>query len=279
MVKPRIKKSGIAACFLVALGGFLSAPPAVGANSGLTAHFELYMGGFQVAKADIELGLYDDCFDLRLAAEPYGVVSYLTSFKLVSWADGCRDAAQVVPASYSVDYFKNGRKKRWVRVNYKGNDGPLIRAEPAPENDNRDPVPQGLRNGSLDPLTTVFSIIEAITREGRCDGERPVYDGRRLFHVKLSHVGSAELPPSDYAAYAGTAIECLVRIEKVAGFKKSEIRKRHFPEKVRVYLAEAVAGAPLLPVRLEADYRFGQIRVHAAKIVPWAKPTKETFAR
>ena len=279
MVKPSTKKSGIAACFLVALGGFLSTPPAMGANSGLTANFELYMGGFQVAKADIELGLYDDCFDLRLAAEPYGVVSYLTSFKLVSWADGCRSAAEVVPASYSVDYFKNGRKKRWVRVNYKGNDGPLIRAEPAPENDHRDPVPHGLRDGSLDPLSAVLAIIEAITREGRCDGERPVYDGRRLFRVKLSHVGSAELPPSDYAAYAGTAIECLVRIEKVAGFKKSEIRKRHFPEKVRVYLAEAVPGAPLLPVRLEADYRFGQIRVHAAKIVPWAKPTKETFAR
>ncbi len=277
MVKSRTAKTGIAA-FLVALGVSLFTPQAMASSTGVTANFELYMGGFQVAKADIELGLYDDCFDLRLAAEPYGVVSYLTSFKLVSWADGCRKSAGVVPASYSVDYFKDGRKKRWVRVDYRGASGPLIRAEPAPENDNRDPVPFGLRTGSLDPLSAVFAIIETITREGRCEGGRPVYDGRRLFQVKLSHVGAVELPPSDYAAYAGTAIECLVRIEKVAGFKKSEIRKRHFPEKVRVYLAEAVAGAPLLPVRLEADYRFGQIRVHAARIVPWAQPTKETFA-
>ncbi len=279
MVKLKIAKTDIAAGLLLVFGTLLSAPPAKASNTGVTANFELYMGGFQVAKADIELGLYDDCFDLRLAAEPYGIVSYLSSFKLVSWADGCRKAAGVVPASYSVDYFKDGRKKRWVRVDYNGAESPLIRAEPAPENDNRDPVPFGLRDGSLDPLSAVFAIIETITREGHCKGERPVYDGRRLFRVKLSHVGSAELPQSDYAAYSGTAIECLVRIEKVAGFKKSEIRKRHFPEKVRVYLAEAVAGAPLLPVRLEADYRFGQIRVHAAKIVPWAEPTKETFAR
>ncbi|MDJ0945195.1 MAG: DUF3108 domain-containing protein [Kiloniellales bacterium] len=279
MVKPKNGKSGIGACLLLALGVLLTGAPARAADSGLSAYFQVYMGGFQVAKAEVRLGLYKDCFDLRLAAEPYGVVSYLSSFKLVTWADGCSDGAGVVPISYSADYFKNGRKKRWVRVDYKGASGPLVRAEPAPEDDHRKPVPSGLRAGSLDPLNTVFAIIEAVTREGRCQGERPVYDGRRLFRVTLNHVGSVVLPPSSYAAYAGDAIECLVRLETVAGFKKNEIRKKHFPTEVQVYLAEAVPGAPLFPVRLEADYRFGQIRVHAGQIVPWARTTEETRAR
>ncbi len=272
-------KARIAAGVMLALGGFLPGGPASASESGLAVDFEVYIGGFQVAKADLDLGLYKDCFDLRLATEPYGIVSFFSPFKLVSSADGCSKGAGVVPASYSVDYFKDGRKKRWVRVDYKGDGGPLVRAEPAPEDDNRKAVPSALRAGSLDPLTGVFGIIEAVTREGRCAGERPVYDGRRLFRLKLSHVGPAELPPSSYAAYAGPAIECLVQVETVAGFKKSEIRKKHFPERVKVYLAEAVAGAPLLPVRLEADYRFGQIRVHAARIAPGPRPTEETRAR
>ena len=269
-----------AAVFLtLVLGALLPAGASRASENGLAVDFEVYIGGFQVAKADLDLGFYKDCFDLRLATEPHGLVSYFTSFKLVSWADGCSNGAGVEPASYSVDYFKDGRKKRWVRVDYKGDGGPRVQAEPAPEDDNRKAVPSGLRAGSLDPLSGVFGIIEAVTREGRCAGERPVYDGRRLFRLKLSHVGSAELPPSGYAAYAGPAIECLVRVEMVAGFKKSEIRKKHFPERVQVYLAEAVDGAPMLPVRLEADYRFGQIRIHAARITPGARPIKETRAR
>ena len=248
-------------------------------ENGLAVNYEVYMGGFQVAKADLNLGLYEDCFDLRLSTEPYGIVSYLASFKLISWADGCRNGAGVEPASYSVDYFKDGRKKRWVRVDYRGAGGPLVQAKPAAEDDNRKAVPSGLRAGSLDPLSSVFGVIEAVTREGRCAGELPVYDGRRLFRLKLSNVGLTELSPSSYSAYAGSAIECLVQVEMVAGFKKSEIRKKHFPEQVKVFLAEAAAGAPVLPVRMEADYRFGHIRIHAAKITPTARPTKETQAR
>ena len=280
MLKPKQFRSRLGAIALLCLGSSLPGAAALASEEGgLTANFEVYIGGFQVAKADLDLGLYKDCFDLRLATEPHGIVSYFSPFKLVSSADGCSKGAGVVPASYSVDYFKNGRKKRWVRVDYKGDGSPLVQAEPAPEDDNRKAVPSDLRAGSLDPLTGVFGIIEAVAREGRCDGERPVYDGRRLFRLKLSHVGAAELPPSSYAAYAGPAIECLVRVEMIAGFKKSEIRKKHFPEQVKVFLAEAVAGAPLLPVRMEADYRFGQIRIHAAKITPAARPTKETRSR
>ena len=141
----------------------LASVPVAGAarasGNGLTVNFEVYIGGFQVAKADLDLGLYKDCFDLRLATEPYGVISYLSSFKLVSAADGCSNGAGVEPASYSVDYFKDGRKKRWVRVDYKGAGGPLVRAEPAPEDDNRKAVPSTLRAGSLDPLSGVFGII------------------------------------------------------------------------------------------------------------------------
>ncbi len=279
MLISKIFRNSAAVLGALALGALLPAKALQASENGLTVDFEVYIGGFQVAKADLDLGLYKDCFDLRLATEPYGVISFFSPFKLVSSADGCSKGAGVVPASYSVDYFKNGRKKRWVRVDYKGDGGPLVRAEPAPEDDNRKAVPSTLRAGSLDPLSGVFGIIEAVTREGRCAGERPVYDGRRLFLLKLSHVGSAELPASSYAAYAGPAIECLVRVETVAGFKKSEIRKKHFPEKVKVFLAEAVAGAPLLPVRLEADYRFGQIRIHAAKIAPGPRQTEETRAR
>ncbi len=261
---------------LFGLGALLPAQGASAGEGGLKAVYEIYVGGFQVARADLDVDLYRDCFDVRLAAEPDGLVSFIADFKLISWAGGCSNGVGVEPSSYSSDYFKNGRKKRWVRVNYSGRDLPRVQAEPEAGEDDRDQVPGDLRAGSLDPLTGIFGIIEAVTREGRCSGERPVYDGRRLFKLTLQHVGTAELKPSRYAAYAGPAIECVVSVAKVAGFKSNEIRKKHFPEKVRVFLAEAVEGAPLLPVRLEADYRFGKMRMHAARIVPHPATTKET---
>ena len=268
----------LGAC-LLALGLLAGTGPARASEAGLTANYEVYVGGFQVARADLDVDLYKDCFDVRLAAEPDGLVSFIADFKIVSWAGGCRAEEGVTPASYSSDYFKNGRKKRWVRVDYNGQDAPAVRTDPEPEDDNRSMVPSDQRAGSLDPLSGSFAIIQAVTREGRCQGERPVYDGRRLFKLKLEHVGPAVLKKSRYAAYSGPAIECLVRVEMIAGFKKSEIRKKHFPERVKVFLAEAVPGAPLIPVRLESDYRFGQLRMHAAEITPRPEQTKETRAR
>ena len=264
---------------LLGFGALLPAQGGLAADGGLKAVYEVYVGGFQVAKADLDVDLYRQCFDVRLAAEPGGLVSFLADFKLISWAGGCSNGVAVRPSNYSSDYFKDGRKKRWVRVDYGGRGLPTVQAEPEAGEDDRDQVPSDLRAGSLDPLTGAFSIIEAVTREGRCGGARPVYDGRRLFRLSLQHVGTVELRPSRYAAYAGPAIECVVSVEKVAGFKNNEIRKKHFPEQVRVFLAEAVEGAPLLPVRLEADYRFAKMRMHAARIVPDPASTKETRAR
>lgn len=265
----------LVAAFLGVLPGHLAAA----AERGLDAAYAIYIGGFQVAKADLRVGLRADCFDIRLSAEPQGIVSYFSTFKLESQADVCNGGEGVVPASYRSDYYKEGRKKRWVVLDYVGRSPVAVRVKPEAAKDRRAAVPAELRVGSLDPISASVAIIEALAREGRCTGERPVYDGRRLFRLTLQHVGTKDIGHSRYAAYAGPATECLVKVETIAGFKKNEIRKKHFPEQIRIFLAEAAPGTPVLPVRMEADYRFGQIRIHASTIQPHPQVTEESRLR
>ena len=107
-----------------------------------------------------------------------------------------------------------------------------------------------------------------MSRDGRCSGTRRVYDGRRLFQLELHHDGVTEVKRSRYAVYAGPAIKCRLRVSKVAGFRDKEIQKGQYPEQITVFLAELEEGTPLVPVRMEADYRFGRLRGHAVNFQP-----------
>ena len=69
---------------------------------------------------------------------------------------------------------------------------------------------------------------------------------------------AAPLPASEFRAsrynpFAGTATGCHVTFAKVAGFRKDPDRKTIQDYTLSMWLGEALAGEPALPVRLEAD--------------------------
>jgi len=60
-------------------------------------------------------------------------------------------------------------------------------------------------------------------------------------------------------------MKCRAALEMRAGFKKSEIRKRRYPEEITLYFAEALASAPLLPVQFETEGLVGALRLKPLK--------------
>ncbi len=265
VIKPRlIRTTGLSfAGFLAAFAHFGSA---YAAERGLDVTYNLHMGGFHVATAELGVGLVSKCFDVRLGAQPDGLIALFTSFELESRADGCHSDVGVVPDHYVSRY--QGKRKRWVSIDYGDGGKSAVRTKPTAREDKRDAVPEQLLAGSVDPMTAAFAITESVSRSGGCSGTRMVYDGRRLFQLELHHGGVAEVKRSRYSVYAGPAIKCRVRVSKVAGFREKEIQKGQFPEEITVFLAELQAGTPMVPVRMEADYRFGRLRGHAVNFQP-----------
>jgi Protein of unknown function (DUF3108) len=79
--------------------------------------------------------------------------------------------------------------------------------------------------GKVDPLTaSIFTAINAGVAP--CSQTIPVFDGRRIFNLKFSELGEAELAPLGAGAYAGPAWKCSVLYDPVAGFTREFLVER-----------------------------------------------------
>jgi hypothetical protein len=215
----------------------------------LDLEYEITAGELLVARTRFSLTLGADRFGLAMTIEPGGLPSLFSSFKLKSRADGLKAGALIEPQSYRSVYWKRDKRHRSVEIDYDGEEIGTVLADPSPKEDKRPTVPESLINGSLDPLTGAFALLQAVAESGRCQGVREVHDGRRLFRVEVQEpaiVRQVSGRPSGPAS----GLFCRVLLSRLAGFRDKEIRERRFPEVLLAELAPVVPGAPWLPVRL-----------------------------
>lgn len=250
------------------LGILLSAvlPAATGAAETpgrVSLSYHLWEGGLHAFSFETRLDRGDDTYSVKLAARTEGLVKLLYPFKLSARTDGIADEDGLRPTHYRSTSKKRGKKRR-QDITYL-NDGSLeVRVEPQKDARREREMPEMLKTGTLDPASAVFSIIEAFTRVGRCQGSIPVYDGRRRYDLVVTELGARDLQPSSYGIYSGPATVCQVAVEPLAGFKKKNKKRsdRAIPSTVRVWMAPVAEGEVAVPVRLEGRTDMGRMVLH-----------------
>lgn len=233
---------------------------------GVKLTYEVHAGGFIVADSKFHLDLGPNRFEAGVVIRPRGLAALLKEFRLHSQAEGLRNRAGMEPLRYSSEYWKDDRRRRWVEIDYAANAIPRVEAMPPADEDERVEVPEALLVDSLDPMSAALALSEQIERNGRCEGELDVYDGRRLFRLQLSHLGFVEVE----AAYKGNepvpSMKCQLKIAKVTGFEDKERESNRFPDTITLYLTPLAADGLWLPVRLEAKHFLGTLVVRLVSV-------------
>ena len=230
--------------------------------------YEVHAGGLHVFTINLEAALGTRDYDLSLSARTDGTLAWLLDWSLMSAVNGRPAEAGPAPDWFRSESAWRG-KERWVELRYGAGEGaaPGVESVPPPEEDDRPRVPDALRVGTVDPLSAGIGLIYALADQAHCDTALPVFDGRRRFEAKSRDLGMTEIAVSDLAPYGGEARACAVTVEPVTGFWRDSKYKPE-PQDFTVFLRTLSTGEPALPVRIEADTRFGAVRVHLVDYAP-----------
>lgn len=254
---------------ILALGalGFASIARAEPPPASLT--FGVYVGGVHVLDTKARIAMGAEQYDIEFVAAMDGFLGRLAPITAEVSASGAMKAGSTpVPTLYrSVATWRN--EPRTTELRYTATSVDVI-ADPPPEKD-REPVPQNLRLGTVDPLSAAVAMLAAIGQGRGCEATLPVFDGRQRYDLQFTPVGDEVLAPSDIGLYQGPALACTVQLKPVAGAWRQRNRdrdeepgrrRRNYP--MKVWVAE-VGGGPPMPVRLEATTPFGTVLVHLTK--------------
>jgi hypothetical protein len=233
--------------------------------------YEIYLGGLHVGSLDVRIERSAERYQLELDGKARGIVEWVTSFSgrlVASGATG--EGGALLPRSYSERVSFRGDARR-VEVGYSDEGGVVdVRADPPPDKDDRDPVPQDLLKEAIDPLTGLIDAAQRAMAVGSCDAQIPLFDGRRRLDMQVTDGGVDTLKADGLSRFAGPARRCSFKVTVLAGAKKSQTRWNRPEDRGRTHtswIAEARPGGPVVPVRIEAEGAYGWLVVHLVSVV------------
>lgn len=235
--------------------------------------YDAYLGPFYVVSAEAELRLDGDRYRVVTRARSEGIASLLFSWQSEARSEGLRAGRRLVPLRHEVNGEWRG-EPRQIRLSYAGTHaGPEgaarpidFRVEPPVDTAERDPVPAALTVGTVDPLSATLSVLLRIAGGGRCEGQLPVFDGRRRYDM-IVRPGAAEVLPATHSSiFSGAAQRCDFELRRIAGFWKKPSRFRRRVTDPVLWVASPLKGVPPVPVRFTADTGFGDLRIHLTRV-------------
>lgn len=247
--------------FVLAL--LLPTTVAAGEPVSLRLNYDAHLGGVRVLSVAALARFAGGGYDLEIASRTVGVVGWVGDWKGNSFTRGTVGEAGLRPSSHRADSVWRG-EPRFVELTYAGDRSVAVAAEPPPDKDDREPVPEGQTRNTVDTLTAIMGLVRSFGADGKCAGAYPAFDGRRRYDIAIEDAGAAALEPSSYNAYAGAARKCRVVTRRVAGYWKG--RGNDAPEQQGfVWMAPVVAGQPPVPVRAETETPLGALVLNLKK--------------
>jgi hypothetical protein len=228
--------------------------------------YRVWFGGLELAEIDTGSEVVGGRYTMRSAAKSTGVLGLVYDFDIRSQAGGRIIDGVPMPTSFQSNSTFRDREHS-LRMTREPGAVPTIEANPAPDPEDRDPVPEDLQRDSIDPLTAMLSASLRWNEDDVCTGTLPVYNGRTRTDVMFEPIGSEAIPDTDYSAYAGEARLCVVRWRVIAGGYKRDWAGlgKTFPD-AKLWVARVGRNRHWVPVRLEADALIAPVIVHLVKL-------------
>jgi hypothetical protein len=223
-----------------------------------TLEFGFYALGAKAFSVKLDLQRDDDAVTVDTSMQTFGLVNFLMSFELTGHIAARLRDGRMLPVRY-ITNSDGTWSKRSARITWDADGMPVAELQPPVDQDERDPVPEALKRGTVDPAS---AIVGRALRGGDtppCTGSDAVFDGRRRYNLHFAPVGPVTLTPQDRSAYAGPAFECTMRLEPVAGYQHGdEANVRAIEQRVtRLWLARPPGIDAWIPVRIDSEISLG----------------------
>jgi hypothetical protein len=142
-----------------------------------------------------------------------------------------------------------------------------------------------LTQGAVDILTATLIGMDAVQKEGNCNSQTTVFDGKRRFNLHFKPIQITTLKSSRYNSYDGKAYKCRVEVEPISGKWRDKPRgwmsiqeqskeKGHPPT---IWFGEVLHNGQsfIVPVKLMIKTNYGTLVLHLKSDVAVAKAVKE----
>ncbi len=223
----------------------------------------IFADSFHVIDASFRIGISEDAYEIDGVGESRGLFGVIFPWKNRMLTEGVvLSDGRVKPSAHRTDgrYIISNRK---THIEYDGDAVMINTLLPSPEEDEREPVPQSLWSGSLDPLSVALQAALAVPGDlSSCPaGERHIFDGRRLSRVWLENTDNAPPEPDGRGlALPWPTLKCAVKTETIAGRWTGERRssggvfsrrEETAPVDTHIFFARPDPALAAVPVRVE----------------------------
>ncbi len=226
-----------------------------------TLDYQVAWGHMSLAQAQVSLKQSDDSYRLASTGWTEGLLDFFVSWQGKAETNGRVEDGVRQPLSH-VHEGQWDDRTRWTRVAWDDPGAPQTETRPAPDLEEVTPVPDGTLSQTIDPLTLMLSVMDQLAATGRCEGEGKLWDGRRRYDLAVVHLGTETLEPDRPWGYAGEAVLCTFKINRIGGFWRDSEDWREAERKsdtpARIWVAEVTPGA-WAPVRAEVETPYGTV--------------------
>jgi len=246
------------------LGLVALALPLGGMAERVRLEYSVHADHFHVLDGAFRLDLRDGRYLLEGDSHTTGMLGFFFPYRVSVWSAGMLADDAVAPGSFG-NRGSSSREYRQVEMVY-DNGGPRVMTLlPGPEDDEREPVPEDMHPGTIDPLSATVLVARRVTETGECPAmpER-IFDGRRLFTLSLDPLEAPlpddlELP----GEVVGPVVACALDAEQLAGHWTGErgrwsagpFQRREESEAVPtvVWFGRLDEQVPMVPLAVERD--------------------------
>jgi hypothetical protein len=218
------------------------------------ATYEVYAAGMTVLQLEAVFDVAEQGYRVETRLRTRGMAAAIVPGEQVSRTEGRWEGALALPATYTSEGTWRGRVRR-VALEWQARN-PRIAALTPPNEDEREPVTEAQRRGTMDALSALAQLARTVRDTNRCEGAAAVFDGRRRSDYTATSQGIEAIAPWRGGAWAGQALRCAFEGRQVAGFQRDQARDQAAPQTGTAWIVSPYAGAPPIPVRIEIPSRW-----------------------
>jgi len=238
--------------------------PGVASARQARLEYSVHADRFHVLDASFRLDLGGARYLLEGEAYTTGLLAFFFAYRVSFWSAGMLEDDQVQPGSFG-NKGSTSQSQRRVEMVYDDTGPRVVSLFPGPDEDQREPVPEDLRAGTIDPLSAAVLAARRVDETARCPSTPVrIFDGRRLFTLSFEPVeaplpADLELP----GQVMPPLVACRLSAEQQAGHWRGERGRWRFGPFQRreesaevptlVWFGRLHRWMPVLPLVLERD--------------------------
>ncbi|MEE2661835.1 MAG: DUF3108 domain-containing protein [Pseudomonadota bacterium] len=224
--------------------------------------YKIYVGGFHIIGLDVGIKFEPSVYHVNATIKSVGTIEWLFPWSMMAYAVGGFHGTKVKPRTAGQENNWRG-KKRYAHLKFEHGEVKIVRIRPKLRTDDREPVSEDMRRGTLDLMSAIIGLITRLHRNEPCDGMVRVFDGRRRYDLIAKSLGNKTLLENRYTPFVGPVVQCRLSINKIAGFKKTDSSDwKGLDRSARVWMGRPFVDAPPVPIRLRLETPIGGLVAH-----------------